>query len=321
MPNRDPSGPGVGPASRVGLRPFPCSGHLIDSRKLEDMGLLAFTKAHGAGNDFLIVKRDDTSSLGLRAGDMPELAVRMCSRRFGIGADGLEVVGSPRSSKTLASAHLWNSDGSEAEISGNGTRCVAAYLTDGWGAPARFVIETGAGAREVERVRRAHPEYEFRMTSDESTCRVLDDALVVEALGTRHRVVEVDVGNPQCVYRVDSFGFDWEKVGAALERHGHFPNGSNVSFVRVGPVHGGRGLIEVRFWERGAGATLSSGTGSLGAAVAARHLGWVRNGVTIRTEGGDLTVDWQDGVRLTGPACIVARGRYEVGATSSGRGF
>lgn len=321
MPNCDPSGPGSGPAGGVGLCPSACSGSLIDSRKLEDMDLLAFTKAHGAGNDFLIVKRDDTSSLGLGAGDMPELAVRMCSRRFGIGADGLEVVGSPRSSKSLASAHLWNSDGSEAEISGNGTRCVAAYLTDGWGAPARFVIETGAGAREVERVRRAHPEYEFRMTSDESTCRVLDDALVVEALGTRHRVVEVDVGNPQCVYRVDSFEFDWEEVGAALERHGHFPNGSNVSFVRVGPVHAGRGLIEVRFWERGAGATLSSGTGSLGAAVAARHLGWVRNGVTIRTEGGDLTVDWQDGIRLTGPACIVARGRYEVGATSSGRGF
>ena len=283
------------------------------------MGLLAFTKAHGAGNDFLIVEREDTSSLGLRAGDMPELAVRMCSRRFGVGADGLEIVGTPRSSSAFASAHLWNSDGSEAEISGNGTRCVAAYLTAGRGAPARFAVETGAGAREVERVRRVHPEYEFRMTSDESTCRVVNDALVLEALGSRHRAVEVDVGNPQCVCRVGSFDFDWAAVGSALERHGHFPNGSNVSFVRVGAVHAGRRLLEVRFWERGAGATLSSGTGSLGAAVAARHLGWVRDGATIRTEGGDLTVDWQNGVGLTGPACIVARGSYEVGASPPSR--
>lgn len=291
----------------------------MDSRKLEEMGLLAFTKAHGAGNDFLIVERDDIGALGLGAGDMPELAVRMCSRRFGVGADGLEVVGTSSSGGVLARAHLWNSDGSEAEISGNGTRCVAAYLTNCWRAPRRFLIETGAGTREVERVRRSHPEYEFRMTSDESSCRVVNDALVLEALGTQFEVVEVDVGNPQCVCRVDSFGFDWAAAGASLERHRHFPNGSNVSFVRVGPVHAGRGLLEVRFWERGAGATLSSGTGSLGAAVAARHLGWVGDRATIRTEGGDLSVDREEGIRLTGPACIVARGEYEVGAHSSGR--
>ncbi len=289
----------------------------IDSRKLENMRSLAFTKAHGAGNDFLIVEREDTNSLGLGPEDMPSLAVRMCSRRFGVGADGLEVVVSSENPSAFANAHLWNSDGSEAEISGNGTRCVAAYLTECWNAPARFLIETGAGVREVERVRRSHPEYEFRMSSDESSCRVLDDALVLEALGVRHRVVAVDVGNPQCVCRVDSFRFDWAAVGEALERHDHFPNGSNVSFVRIGRGEVGKKILEVRFWERGAGATLSSGTGSLGAAVAARHLGWVANQATIRTQGGDLAVDWDAGIRLTGPACIVARGRYEIGSHSA----
>lgn len=277
------------------------------------MGSLAFTKAHGAGNDFLIVEREDAASLGIDAQEVPELAARICSRRFGVGADGLEVVGSSGIPDVVANAHLWNSDGSEAEISGNGTRCVAAYLTDRGNAPERFLIETGAGVREVERVRCSHPEYEFGMTSDESACRVLDAALVLEALGARHRVIAVNVGNPQCVCRVDSFQFDWAAVGAALERHDHFPNGSNVSFVRVRRGDAGKSVLEVRFWERGAGATLSSGTGSLGAAVAARHLGWVGNPATIRTQGGDLVVDWDDGIRLTGPACIVARGRYEVG--------
>ena len=142
---------------------------------------------------------------------------------------------------------------------------------------------------------------------------MLEDDLLLNALGEERRVVSVDVGNPQCVCRVDTLDFDWRAVGAALERHPHFPRGSNVSFVRPFRGNAGHSQLEVRFWERGAGATLSSGTGSLGAAVAARHLGWVGDLATIRTLGGDLTVDWDGGIRLTGPACIVVRGRYEVG--------
>ena len=281
------------------------------------MPSLPFTKAHGAGNDFLIVERRDIDGLGIGAERIRDLAVQACSRQFGIGADGLEVVGEPVGREALASASLWNSDGSQAEISGNGTRCVAAYLTASRQTGETFSLETGAGAREVERVRMAHPDYEFRMTSDPVTCRVLDDALVLEAGDARHRVVEVEVGNPQCVCRVDAFDFDWPSVGALLERHAHFPNGSNVSFVRLHRSETGT-FLDVRFWERGAGATLSSGTGSLGAAVAARHLGWVTERVKIRTLGGVLEVDWRDGIGLTGPARIVARGRYHVDLSGPG---
>ena len=277
------------------------------------MGSLSFTKAHGAGNDFLIVERSDMDALGIRVGDIPRLATNVCDRRFGIGADGLEAVGGSAIEGVVASAHLWNSDGSEAEISGNGTRCVAAYLAELGKAQGRFLIETGAGVREVEAMRISHPDYEFRMTSEEASCRVLDDDLVLDVLGARRKVTAVDVGNPQCVCRVDSFEFDWTAVGAAMERHPHFSHGSNVSFVKVRPDSGAESVLEVRFWERGAGETLSSGTGSLGAAVAARHHRWIGSEATIRTQGGDLTVDWVDGIRLTGPARIVARGQYEIG--------
>ena len=286
---------------------------LICSPKLESMDSLLFTKAHGAGNDFLIVERSDMDSLGIRTGDIPRLATRVCSRRFGIGADGLEVVGESSIEGVVASAHLWNSDGSEAEISGNGTRCVAACLADQRKVQRRFLIETGAGVREVETIRASHPVYEFRMTSEEASCRVVDDNLVLNVLDADRQVTAVDVGNPQCVCRVDSFGFDWIAVGAAMEGHPHFTHGSNVSFVKVRPDSGGKSVLEVRFWERGAGETLSSGTGSLGAAVAARHHRWIGTEATIRTQGGDLTVDWVDGIRLTGPARIVARGEYEIG--------
>ncbi len=275
--------------------------------------MLAFTKAQGAGNDFLIVELEDLENLEIARVQLPQLACRICSRRFGIGADGLEVVGASDLPGVLAEAHLWNSDGSEAEISGNGTRCVAAYLTARGRAPERFLIRTGAGVRDLERVQAAHPEYQFRMTMPSSSCRVLDDSLALVIDGKTFRVATVDVGNPQCVSRVDGFDFDWRALGSAIERHPHFPGGTNVSFVRVGPTDRDPAALEVRFWERGAGATLSSGTGSIGAAVVARHCGWVRGPTVIRTQGGEMGVDWEQGIRLTGPAAILAEGRYELG--------
>ena len=92
------------------------------------MPVVLFTKAHGAGNDFVIVERSDLSEIGIDAESLPQFAVKICDRRFGVGADGIEVVSPPCDPQALAQLHLWNSDGSEAEISGNGTRCVAAYL-------------------------------------------------------------------------------------------------------------------------------------------------------------------------------------------------
>lgn len=276
------------------------------------MPAVRFTKAHGAGNDFVIVERCELSEIGLGAESLPRFAARICDRRFGVGADGLEVVSPSSDSRAIARLQLWNSDGSEAEISGNGTRCVAAYLTEAVDAPERFSIETEAGVREIERTLAESPYYEFRMTTDDSECRVLEDQPVGEGAKLGGDMTAVHVGNPQFVVRVDRLDFDWQTWGPILERDPRFPNGTNVSFVTVNDKDRHTPTLEVRFWERGAGATLSSGTGSLGAALAARHHGWIADRVRILTEGGEMYVDWEDGMRLTGPAVIVSRGSYEI---------
>ena len=277
------------------------------------MAALAFVKAHGAGNDFLIVEARAAESIGIGEGDLSNLATRICSRRFGVGADGLEVVDGSSGREVAARARLWNSDGSEAEISGNGTRCVAAYLVDQGLAGESFAIETGAGVKSVQTIRASPPDYEFRMVSSADSCRVIDSSITLSAEDRDFVVTTVDVGNPQCVCRVESLDFDWSASGAALEGHERFANGTNVSFVKVAHDRQGSPILEARFWERGAGATLSSGTGALGAAIAARHGKWIEGRVTVRTLGGDLLVDWDDGIGLTGPARITARGVWEAG--------
>ncbi|MDE0623242.1 MAG: diaminopimelate epimerase [Bryobacterales bacterium] len=275
------------------------------------MPLVRFTKVHGAGNDFVIVERRELSEIGIGAEALPEFAAKICDRRRGVGADGLEVVSPSSDPQAIAQLHLWNSDGSEAEISGNGTRCVAAYLTEFAGAPERFYVETAAGVREIDRMLAKAPYYEFRMTTDESECRVSEDQPVGEGAKLRGEMTAVHVGNPQFVVRVESLDFDWQTWGPVLERDPRFPEGTNVSFVTVNHSDRQMPTLEVRFWERGAGATLSSGTGSLGAAVAARHRGWITDRARIITQGGEMYVDWDGGIRLTGPAAIVARGNYE----------
>ena len=275
------------------------------------MPVVRFTKAHGAGNDFVIVERRELAEIGIGADALPEFAAKICDRRCGVGADGLEVVSLPSDSRAIAQLHLWNSDGSEAEISGNGTRCVAAYLAEAVDAPERFSVETEAGLREIERTLAKAPYYEFRMTTDESECRVLEAMPVGEGAKLSGEMTAVHVGNPQFVVRVERLDFDWQTWGPILERDPCFPDGTNVSFVTVNHPDRQVPMLEVRFWERGAGATLSSGTGSLGAAVAARHRGWITDRARIVTQGGEMYVDWEGGVRLTGPAAIVARGSYE----------
>ena len=274
------------------------------------MRSIPFVKAQAAGNDFLIVDADRIGDAGISDKDLPSFASQICSRCFGVGADGLEVVQLSPALKADFGARLWNCDGSPAEISGNGTRCVAAYLTDRGLASERFSIETGAGVRGVALIGTLPPRFEFRMKTDEANCRIVDGKGELELGDHRLLVTTVDVGNPQCVCLVESVDFDWQARGAALESHSHFPNRTNVSFVKVAAGKADIPNLEVLFWERGAGPTLSSGTGSLGAAVAARHHGWIRNRAAIHTQGGEMRVDWDDGIGLTGWARIIARGEY-----------
>ena len=258
---------------------------------------IPFCKAHGDGNDFLLTWATESPA-------SPAIARAICDRHTGIGADGWILV-----DRSL-SIRIFNSDGSEPEISGNGTRCAAAFLIHQGAATGDLAIRTGAGEK---RLRLLHREgmlfsFEMNMGGPRFQAETFPLPLSTGALD----VTLVDVGNPQCAVPVKNFDFDWRGTGAEIERHEHFPQRTNVSFFRIVDDH----TIEVRFFERGAGETMSSGTGSTGAAAAAICRGLVRSPVRVLTPAGQLDIRSNDVIHLTGPAEIVAEGvfYYSAGA-------
>jgi diaminopimelate epimerase len=199
---------------------------------------------------------------------------------------------------------LYNSDGSSAEISGNGTRCAAAFLIRHGHAAGVVRIRTGAGLKTLRLLSRSDLAFEFEMNMGRAEVKALHYEL---PLFTGPRDVTIlDVGNPQCAVPVDDFELDWRAIGAEIERHPHFPNRTNVSFVRRVDDH----TIDVRFYERGAGETMSSGTGSTGAAAAAVARGLAQFPVTVNTPAGPIQIRQDGDIYLTGPAHIFAEGTF-----------
>jgi diaminopimelate epimerase len=254
---------------------------------------IPFTKAHGARNDFLLSWSDDVPDAGRSA-----VARALCDRHSGVGADGWIVIS--RVPNADAAIELWNSDGSSSEISGNGTRCAAALVMQSDnGDDVR--IRTGAGLKHLRLLSRAGRVYSFEMNMGQPVIEEL------HVTGQGCDATILNVGNPQCAVFVPDLSLDWRTIGARIERDPRFPNRTNVSFIRVLDRH----TIDVRFFERGAGETMSSGTGSTGAAAAAVARGLVTPPVEVRTEAGPLAVRWQgDDVFLAGPAEIVAAGEF-----------
>jgi diaminopimelate epimerase len=255
---------------------------------------IPFIKAHGAGNDFLLTWAERAP-----AGGLPALAQAICNRHTGIGADGWILIRD-------TSIRLFNADGSEAEISGNGTRCAAALLIESGRAVDEVTISTGAGPKHLRLIERNGRRFLFEMDLGSPVFREDQIRFLLPLLNGAREVTILDVGNPQCAVFVDQFPPDWETIGAEIEGHGHFPNRTNVSFVR--PVD--PNTIDVRFYERGVGVTLSSGTGSTGAAVAAILRKVASSPVRVLTAGEPMRVRWDDSVYLTGPAEIIGSGEF-----------
>jgi diaminopimelate epimerase len=260
------------------------------------MTRIPYFKLHGARNDFLLTWAEDAPDSAL-----PEIAVAICDRHSGVGADGWMLVDRTPGEGFDASIRLFNSDGSEPEISGNGTRCAAALLALGDASRTEFRIRTGAGTKHLRLLSREGEHFEFEMNM--GAARIVELRATVQG----RDAVLVDVGNPQCVFPVEDFDFDWPAVGAATERDPRFPHRTNVSFIR----RIDRGTIDVRFWERGAGQTNSSGTGSTGAAAAALARDFLSAPVTVRTPAGTLVIRAEGNVLfLTGPSEMIAEGVY-----------
>jgi diaminopimelate epimerase len=263
---------------------------------------IPYLKAHGARNDFLLTPVGAIPSGVL----MADVACAICDRHTGVGADGWLHVG-PGDSAADGEIHLFNADGSVAEISGNGTRCAAAFLIYHGLKASEIRIRTGAGVKHLRLVSRNGLHFTFEMNMGVPEIRAASFQLPLSA-GARE-VSLVWVGNPQCAVPVENFDFDWRKMGAEIESHPHFPNRTNVSFFRATDRH----TLEVFFYERGAGETWSSGTGSTGAAAAAIARGLVESPVTVCTPAGPLEIRGNPDLFLVGPAEILASGEFYLG--------
>jgi len=290
---------------------------------------MKFSKLQATGNDFILV---DTLT-GPREGDWGELARAMCDRHFGIGADGLILV----QDSTIADLkmRILNSDGSEAEVSGNGLRCFAKYsiekgLTGKMSSQAELsnlylAIETLAGVRKVKayisgnKVNRVKVDMGLPQFQPEQIpvkikvdiIPILDYALVIN--GKELTLSLVSMGNPHAVSFLSQpiADFPLAEIGPKVERHPIFPQRTNFEIASVSS----RGEIEARVWERGVGETLACGSGACAIAVAAQLLDYVEPQVDIILEGGTLTVSWDrvGEVLLTGPVEEVFTGEWLEG--------
>ena len=218
-----------------------------------------------------------------------------------MGADGVEWM-LPHFTADVE-IRLINADGSAAEISGNGTRCVAAYICEQKG-KERISILTGAGMKICQFTGRRDSEYEFEIEMGEA---VVGAELALHVAGREVRGIPVSMGNPHYVMFVTAFPSGWQARSVEIQGSPQFPQGVNVEFV----VPGGKQEVQVRFFERGAGETLSSGTGSCAAAVAAIAKGLAQSPVKVHAPGGTQTVRVEAGrIFLRGPARIMARGEF-----------
>jgi diaminopimelate epimerase len=273
--------------------------------------VIEFTKAHACGNDFLIVDAEQAAGR-----DLARLSREMCARTTGVGADGVEYL--TLRNEREAAIRLYNADGSGAEISGNGTRCVAAWMAyrAGLHAGDEVRVETDAGVRICRLESASGAEFQFTtgmgVPQVRRTTVTLDRDLAVEG-------AVVAMGNPQFVAVVENEDFSvagraWQEAGAAICTHPDFPAQTNVEFVR----RLADDRIEIRIYERGVGPTSSSGTGTSASAAAMMALEGAPSRLRVLAPGGEQLVEWSGAgaeLRLTGPAVVLAHGQWLAGGT------
>ena len=280
-----------------------------------------FTKFEGYGNDYLVFEADQLANVG----DLGSFARHICNRHYGAGADGIAILAPADEKDSDFRIRIFNPDGSEAGMSGNGTRCAASYLFyRGLWSNELLRLQTRNGIKRYHLLERSgNGSFLFRselgqpgfdsvsipMQTGEVLDRVIDYPLVVD--GQTIQVTALQMGNPNCCVFVDDFeAIDWRRLGPLIENHPQFPERTNVIFIRVRDRHN----IEERIWERGVGETESSGTCSCAAVVASVINGKPDRAIDVHAPGGIIPIEWRDDgeVVLTGSAGVVYSGEWLV---------
>jgi diaminopimelate epimerase len=286
---------------------------------------MRFVKFHGYGNDYIVCEASELAGCA----DVPEFVRRACDRHYGVGADGIATL--ERDNRDDAAAdfvlRIFNPDGSEAAMSGNGSRSAASFLyfQNLW-QRAELRLATKAGVKlyrlldsdargrfrfAAEIGRPAFDSATIPMLTGDARGRVVNFPLELQT-GEIVRLTALQMCNPNACVFVDDFdNTDWRRLGREIESHAQFPQRTNVEFVRVRD----RARVEVRVYERGVGPTLSSGTGACASAVAACVNDLTERRVSVEMEGGQLEVEWRDDgeVVLTGEAEVIYRGEWLKG--------
>ena len=278
-----------------------------------------FTKFHGLGNDYLVIEASELTD----AEDLGAFAKKICNRHYGAGGDGIAIIGPSETSDADFKCRIFNPDGSDAGLSGNGTRCAVAYLyykslwsneqlrlstrtglkryfLRGQPAPGKFLFESELGKPKLD-------PPSIPMNVETPMDRVIGYPLSVD--GETFPVTAMQMGNPMCCIFVDDFNsLDWRRIGKTIENHPQFPDRTNVVFVRVPE----RKVLELRIWERGVGETTASGTCSCGGAVAAMVNNKADRDVRVVMEGGEVRIRWREDneVVITGTAEVVYTGQW-----------
>ena len=278
-----------------------------------------FTKFHGLGNDYLVIEESALAGID----DLGDFAKRICNRHYGAGGDGIAIISKITSDEADFRCRIFNPDGSEAGLSGNGTRCAVAYLyyTGGWSEPKlRLSTRTGlkiyflrdqpAPGQYVFESQLGKPKFDpasIPMIVSGSPQRVMGYPL--EIGGQSVEVTALQMGNPNCCIFVDNFAaLDWRALGKAIENDRQFPDRTNVVFVRVVD----RQSLEMRIWERGVGETSASGTCSCAGAIASMINAKTDREVHVSMPGGEANIQWRDDdeVVITASAAVVYKGEW-----------
>lgn len=273
-----------------------------------------FTKFHGLGNDYLVIKSEELTGIN----DLSGFAQRICNRHYGAGGDGIAIVARSENDEADFNVRIFNPDGSEAGLSGNGTRCAAAYLyyNQLWTAD-ELRLSTLTGLKRYfprERLGRGKFVFESELGQPKFDTQSIPmsvtsplDRVVGYPLKVGDETVQItamQMGNPNCCILVDDFdSIDWRCLGRAIETHPQFPDRTNVVFIRVL----NRETIELRIWERGVGETTASGSCSCAGAIASMVNERVDREVRAVMPGGEVKIRWRaDGeVVITGSAEVV----------------
>lgn len=302
------------------------SEHNISGRLRSSPGIIAlmsvpFTKMHGCQNDYIYVEDLESQIADLREVNLSKLAIKISDRKMGLGSDGLIILQKSLKPEAQAFMRMYNSDGSEGRMCGNGIRCVTKLLYEKLGPREVYLIDTLSGVKSCYVVQAQDPK-RFMVRVNMGRPSFLpasipvdfDDVMVMgeefEVDDRTFKISCVSMGNPHCVIEVqDLEAFDVKRYGSQIEKHPAFAEGVNVEFVEYRD-----GKIFQRTWERGSGETLACGTGACAVGVVSIMGGRTRSPVMIHLRGGDLQIDW-DGLRevwMTGEAVTVEKGEFEV---------